>query len=299
MRLWRQGESLFVETPAKINLSLAVLGKREDGYHELETVMLSVGVHDTLAFSAADVGVVQLACHSCSQYSSEIPSDDRNLVVTAARLMMQEFHPHSGTSISLWKRIPSEAGLGGGSSDAAAAIVALNRLWELSLTSEELHGVAARLGSDVNFFLDSHPAALCRGRGEEISPIEVSHPLPIVLVKPETGLSTGSVFKQWGSKPRESKSEFASDVCAFLRQGGMAGIARGVFNDLQAAARELNPQIDELLGQLEKEQVIAAGMTGSGSVCFAVCHTLRAARSLAHRYQADGRYGVLVALSGV
>ena len=168
MRICCRGPSLAVHTPAKLNLSLEVLGRRPDGYHELETVMVSIGLYDTLLFTEDRAHETRLRCHSVvtqSRHRSELSSGPDNLIVQAAELLRQTTGCDRGVTIDLWKRIPMQAGLGGGSSDAAATLVGLNRFWQLGLSSSELHDLASQLGSDVNFFLDSPIAANARGVG--------------------------------------------------------------------------------------------------------------------------------------
>ncbi|WP_437225545.1 4-(cytidine 5'-diphospho)-2-C-methyl-D-erythritol kinase [Planctomicrobium sp. SH661] len=288
MRLLPQGDSLFVLAPAKINLSLKVLGRRDDGYHELQTVMASVGLYDTLRFAPAEESL-SLRVHSlCRSVNSspvnEIPVDDRNLVIKAARLLQAETGARRGADITLWKRIPSEAGLGGGSSDAAATLVGLNQFWNLQLNPEQLHALAARLGSDVNFFLDSQAAALCTGRGEKIETVPLPQPFSAVIIKPPSGLSTAKVFQQWSRDQVTSSTPVQTSV---------------IENDLQEPARRLNPEIDQLLARLQRQDVLKAGMTGSGSACFAICRTARQARTLAGRCRSWRMGQVFVVSSGV
>jgi 4-diphosphocytidyl-2-C-methyl-D-erythritol kinase len=158
------GTALVIDAPAKLNLHLSVLGRRADGYHELETVMASIGLYDTLRLEPEQDGRLELTCEG----ADSLAADESNLVLRAARLMAAEHGASPGARLRLLKRIPMQAGLGGGSSDAAAALVGLNLLWNLKLPSAELHRLAAMLGSDVNFFVDSTPLALCRGRGEVV-----------------------------------------------------------------------------------------------------------------------------------
>ena len=167
MRLCFQGPSLVVHTPAKLNLFLEVLGRRPDGYHELETVIVSIGLYDTLLFTEEASQRTRLRCRLALaqplavQQRTSLAGED-NLVLRAAALLREQTGCRRGARIELIKRIPLQAGLGGGSSDAAATLVGLNRFWNLQLTAGQLHDLAAQLGSDVNFFLDSPQAALCK-----------------------------------------------------------------------------------------------------------------------------------------
>ena len=291
MRLHFHDDRLQIETPAKVNLFLEVLGKRSDGYHELESVMLSVGLFDTLSFSrpphnASDIQLSitsPAARRAGTENLNELPLDGRNLIVRAAELIRQETGYAGGVQIALTKRIPMEAGLGGGSSDAAATLVGLNRFWDLGLSSAELHRLAAQLGSDVNFFLDSVPVALCRGRGEQIEPARLDRRWFGVIFKPTSGLSTAAVFRRWqpGEELR-SGSEFLEE----FRKGRLGEIARGLHNSLQLPATALNLEVAEILYHLRGEQCIGTLMSGSGSACFALCHNRSQALRVAAKLRA-------------
>ncbi len=161
--------------PAKINLTLEVLGKRDDGYHEVHSLVQAIGLYDTLSFEPADA--ISLECTEPSLETSD------NLVIQAAELLKSVSNCRKGAMIKLEKRIPWGAGLGGGSSDAAATLLALNRLWETGLLTSDLVNLAARLGSDVPFFIHSG-TALVQGRGERVTPLSVSIPGWFVLLIP-------------------------------------------------------------------------------------------------------------------
>ncbi|WP_437190745.1 4-(cytidine 5'-diphospho)-2-C-methyl-D-erythritol kinase [Planctomicrobium sp. SH527] len=286
MRLQRQGNSLIAWTPAKLNLSLKVLGRRADGYHDLQTVMLSVQHYDVLQFSPAESGTVQLACETCFPRSfvtsTVLEANDRNLVIRAARLLKQQTGATDGVSIQLLKRIPMEAGMGGGSSDAAATLVALNQLWELKLSLSDLHELAAQLGSDVNFFLESPVAGICSGRGESIEAIPVVGKLHFVIVKPLFGLSTAKVFQEWATQ-QASVSHSMDEVQAALASSSVQRIGSVLGNDLTEPALQLDSRLKSVLQRLAKEDVAGSGMTGSGSSCFALCRTAAHAKSVAAR----------------
>ncbi|WP_175517228.1 4-(cytidine 5'-diphospho)-2-C-methyl-D-erythritol kinase [Planctomicrobium piriforme] len=298
MRLSRQGQTLSVLAPAKLNLSLTVLGRRPDGYHNLETVMLSVRLYDSLQFSQAESNSIELDCRNRCRPRLPLANDERNLVIRAARLLQAETGCTRGVKISLTKRIPMEAGLGGGSSDAAATLVALNQFWELGLSQAQLHSLAAQLGSDVNFFLDSAPAAFCTGRGEAIEPVPVAQPLHFMIVKPPFGLSTGKVFQQWWIDRSTSRIEQQAALRALAR-GDVRRVGQAIINDLQRPAQSLNGQLDEVLNELAKADVPGYGMTGSGSACFALCRDARQAAVLAGRWRQRGLGQVFAVSSGV
>ncbi|MEZ6057249.1 MAG: 4-(cytidine 5'-diphospho)-2-C-methyl-D-erythritol kinase [Planctomycetaceae bacterium] len=304
MRVRRQGASLVVDTPAKLNLFLEVLGRRSDGYHSLETVMVSVGLYDTLQFvPTATPGVSLSVCTSRGLGDVPCPVDDSNLVLKAARLLVErhlqtlgrdpfdtlENAGLPGVAIHLTKRIPLQAGMGGGSSDAAAALVGLNRFWNLGFASVDLHELASRLGSDVNVFLDSVPLALCRGRGEQIESRPLGRRYWVVVAQPPVGLSTAAVFRHW--QP-QAAPRCATPVLQMLAQGRLPDLQSGVFNALQQPAELLSDEVSQLLGQLRDAGGVVSGMTGSGSACYAIGQTYRACQTMAARLRARGGYWV-------
>lgn len=298
MRCSRQGPSLLVRAPGKLNLFLEVLGRRQDGFHELETLMISVRLYDLLRFTPASAGCLELECSSLSRSTATIPAGEQNLVMRAARLLQTECAPRQGVRIWLDKRIPAEAGMGGGSSDAAATLVALNLLWNLGLDSAALHALAARLGSDVNFFLDSAPAAVCTGRGEQIAPIPLGGRFHFVVVKPPSGLSTKRVFQAWSDNPDRPACGI-QDAAQAASRGGSRQLSRVLYNSLEVSARRLNDDVAWWLNRLRDMDVWGSGMTGSGSACYAMCRSARQARILAQRCRGWQRGQVFAVSSGV
>lgn len=288
MRLHWQGPSLVVRTPAKLNLFLDVLGKRPDGYHELETLMVSIGLFDTLRYESNESGRLELSLDAASPgltpaMRALLPLDERNLIHKAATLLRDHTGCRLGATIHLAKAIPLQAGLGGGSSDAAATLVGLNRLWNLGLTAEELHPLASQLGSDVNFFLDSVPLAVCRSRGEQITPEPLPRLLHFVVVKPPGGLSTREVFQALQTN-RATRSSAA--LRHALQTGNLCQIGAQLHNSLEVPAGELSDEVAGVLAALDRVTSAGRMMTGSGSSCFALCaHRGQAVRA-AHQLRA-------------
>jgi len=278
MLIRQDGLALRVDAPAKLNLFLEVLGRRGDGFHELETLMVAISLYDTLRFTEEPTPAIRLRCHGRGGVDGSVPSGDDNLVVKAAKLLQAHSGTSRGVTIDLWKRIPVSAGLAGGSTDAAAALVALDRLWELGLASEELLSLAAELGSDVAFFVRGVPAAICRGRGEEIHPVERSLELSFVVARPASGLSTAEVYRhcQVSARPRS-----AEPLVELLADGRLADAARLFHNSLQQTASRLNREVTDLITRLDRQPVLASAMTGSGTACFGLCTTDRSARRIA------------------
>ncbi|MEO1995483.1 MAG: 4-(cytidine 5'-diphospho)-2-C-methyl-D-erythritol kinase, partial [Planctomycetaceae bacterium] len=260
--------SLLVHAPGKLNLHLEILGKRSDGFHELETLMVSLDLYDSLEFQDDASGQIRLFTRDVGQRcgasdpDQQLPHDDANLVVRAAHVLRAYTGVDRGVRMRLFKRIPVAAGLGGGSSDAAATLVALNRLWKLDLSLVELRRLAAQLGSDIPFFIGTHSAAVCRGRGESIEPLRGPGNWPFVVVRPVGGLSTAEVFSRFrtGARPRSLDGLVNS-----LAVGRKRAAARHFYNALQGPARQLHPGVDALRSAFSEQPVLGHMMTGSGS----------------------------------
>lgn len=269
-----------VRTPAKLNLFLEVLGKRPDGFHELETLMVPVDLSDLLVFAPADTGEIELACErfpeagESAEETSGLPEGSDNLVVRAVRLLADRAGVQGGARMTLWKRIPVAAGMAGGSSDAAAALVAANVGWRLDWPREKLLPLAAELGSDVPFFLGAGPA-VCRGRGERIEPSAGLGLLHFVVVAPPVGLSTAAVFRC--CRPAVAPQPLAPLVEA-LRAGDLAVAGRSLFNRLQPAAAELSPWIERMTSEFADGGFLGHQMSGSGTSYFGLCRNLAHAR---------------------
>ena len=257
---------MLVSTPAKVNLHLEVLRRRPDGYHDLETLMVAVGLYDTLEFKDDSTGGVRLSCDR-----PELAVGPENLICRAAELLRRYVarndKSHRGAAIRLWKRIPLAAGLAGGSSDAAATLAGLNVLWRLGLPNEELARLGAELGSDVSFFFAA-PAAWCTGRGEIVRPLRLARPLHLVLTCPPVGLSTAEVFRNL-TVPEQPLTGDA--MCRAVEAGDVAEIGRRLHNRLQPVAERLCPAVARLCERLTALKPAGVLMSGSGSTVFALC----------------------------
>jgi 4-diphosphocytidyl-2-C-methyl-D-erythritol kinase len=272
MILRRCGAGVLVRAPAKVNLFLEVLQRRPDGYHELATLMTAVSLYDTLLFGDDPSGAVRL---QCDRPDLSVGLD--NLICRAAELLRRRTGRDLGADVRLWKRIPTEAGLGGGSSDAAAALAGLNALWRLGLGRAELVGLGAELGSDVPFFF-AGPAAWCTGRGEKVEAVALSRPLDFVLVSPPVGLSTAEVFRNVAVP---SAPESGAEVRRAAEAGDAMELGRRLHNRLQAPAERLRPIVAELRERLTALGPAGSLMTGSGSTVFALCRSPEEALSVA------------------
>ncbi len=250
-----------VLAPAKLNLYLEVLKRRPDDYHDIESLMAAVDLFDVLTVRDEPSGAIVLECDDPS-----LPVDGRNLVVKAAELLRASTGCSSGARISLEKAIPAQAGLGGGSSDAAATLAALDRLWNLETVPGRLDAMAGEIGSDVAFFLHT-PAAVCRGRGELVDPVSLSYPLHFVLIVPPVGLSTVDVYRRL--QPPESPRTIGPVLDA-LAHGGPLELGRSLFNRLQPVAETLRPELIGVRDALAGLDSLLCGsmMSGSGSAYF-------------------------------
>ena len=257
--------SFSLQAPAKLNLSLRVLRKRDDGFHEIDTLMVKLpGLADVIDFQESDAFTFK-----CD--NSEIPSDEENLVVKAIRGYEAAANISCKFSILLKKFIPDGAGLGGGSSDAAATLLGINRLNDFKLGTDQLLEIAASLGSDIPFFLISG-AARCTGRGEKISAVPSPPALPVLLLKPSFRVPTPDAYSRWATS-REIPS---------VRYSPQEFDGITLFNDLERPVFEKHRFLAEIKEWLlNRVEVRAALMSGSGSTVFAVLNRLDQADQLA------------------
>ena len=244
-----------VLAPAKLNLFLHITGRRPDGYHLLQSVFMLIDWYDTLHFEVRSDGQI-----SREDLNFPLPKDD--LITRAARLLKETSGTAQGAHIAIEKSIPAQAGMGGGSSDAATCLLALNKLWGLGLSVKQLTEMGLKLGADVPFFLHGHNAWV-EGVGELMQPISLP-PAQFVVVKPLEGLETAHIFGSESLK-RDTKPATISDFAANPFGFG--------HNDLQPVAQRLCPQISEAIAWLESARlasaVVKGRMTGSGSAVFA------------------------------
>jgi 4-diphosphocytidyl-2-C-methyl-D-erythritol kinase len=277
--------------PAKLNLFLEVLGQRSDGYHEIESLMVAVDLYDTLAFGDDPSGRIILRCDDPS-----LPTGSENLVVRAAERLKEAAGCERGATIDLRKAIPAQAGLAGGSSDAAATLVALDRLWNLQTPPDRLDALAGEVGSDVAFFRHA-PAAICRGRGEQVSAVPLSGAFHFVLLCPPFGQQTADVYRHLTLSGRPRSVE---PVLEALAGGDTVALGRGLFNRLQSTAEILNPALTRLGEALKNLGPLLDGhlMSGSGSAYFGLSSNLDAARRAARAIDRLGLGRVRVVTCG-
>lgn len=300
--------------PAKLNLFLEIPARRDDGYHEIDTVMVAVDWRDELQIEsipkpeikltsawlpspgavAHDLGLPLSGAHLPGLL--RIPDDDSNLVVRALQAFRTHFRIHGGFRVRLGKRIPAGAGMGGASSDAAHAISCAAQIHQVANEYDALHAIASSIGSDVPFFLpssgaDSIIAAHATGRGEVISPLSMRTSIHFVVAYPAASLSTAEVYRQLKvpSKPVSSDAFLAG-----LRSGERESIGKSMMNRLSEPALKILPQLGELLESLWHCGLQPCQLTGSGSACFGIANDAEHAKDVVKRLQIELQPGVLL-----
>ena len=255
-------KSIKIKSPAKINLGLKVIGKRSDGYHNIETIFQMVSLYDDITLTESDTGIT---LHSNNR---DIPLNGKNLTYKAAYLLRERTGVKKGVKIEIDKNIPISAGLGGGSSNAAATLLGLNYIWELRLSKEDLLSIARLLGADVPFFL-SGVRALGTGRGDELQILPVTHKFYVILINPRLSISTEWVYKNL--KLELTKDIKNINIKKFISGKGEIGNIRDILsNDLESVVIEKY----DVIGRM-KELLLSAGasgslMSGSGSTVFGI-----------------------------
>ena len=264
---------LELSAAAKVNLALEVLRRRSDGYHEIATVMQTVDLSDRLILEDADGLEVRTSAPG-------VPTDERNLAYRAAVALRDAAGVERGALITLDKRIPVAAGLGGGSTDAAAALVGLNRLWGLRWPAAGLEELAVGLGMDVPFFLRGG-AALATGRGERLAPLGGAA-LGLVLVNPRFAVSTADMYGRV-TPAMYTDGARAREAAAALETRRAGRVAVSLYNGLEVAARAAYPQIGQMQAALMAAGALGAAMSGSGPTVFGVARSWEQARQIRGR----------------
>jgi len=262
-----------VFAPAKINLSLKILGRRSDGFHEIETFIMPISLCDKIEIGKSDSSTaIEFHCDDPS-----VPAGGDNLIVRAAKSFFVATKLKPAVSIELKKKIPHGAGLGGGSSDAAATLLALNELFDTKLSREALAKIAEAIGSDVPFFI-FQSAALCKGRGELVTPVKLKAKLPILLLKPAFGVSTAWAYSGWQHSREIPGVRYSEQECA----------GQTFVNDLERPVFEKFVFLAQLkMWLIEQAEVGIALMSGSGSTLFAVMRENAYANVIAKRARAE------------
>ena len=254
---------LKFKTPAKVNLGLHVHGKREDGFHELETIFQMVSLFDDVELELLSSGI-KLECDTPG-----IPTDDTNLVCKAALLLRKSYQVEGkGVSIRLKKKIPFGAGLGGGSGNAAGVLMGLNRLWDLNIEREKLFTLAAELGSDVPFFLTS-PCALGKGRGERLKVLESCSKFQVLLVFPGFPIATSWVYQNLRLKLTKRPNNI-SILRKNLSLSDITSLGSQLYNDLESVVIQKFPEVKVVKDELWAWGALGVLLSGSGSAVFGI-----------------------------
>ncbi|MFZ5945284.1 MAG: 4-(cytidine 5'-diphospho)-2-C-methyl-D-erythritol kinase [Bacillota bacterium] len=253
-------EEAVVKAYAKINLILDVKGKRADGFHEVEMIMQNISLHDQVIIRPGQG--ISIGCNHPS-----VPKDEKNLAYKAAEILLKKHPQLTGVEIFIEKNIPMEAGLAGGSTDAAAVILGMDKLFALNMEREEMHALGAQLGSDVPFCL-AGPTAYAYGRGEKLIDIPDCPPLTVVLVKPPFGVKTKEVYQNL--KLHQTDNSIIKKYIEAIRTNDVEFILKNLSNTLENSTFSLYPEVKTI-----KEKIINLGadyvlMSGSGSAIFAL-----------------------------
>ncbi len=278
-------ESVSVKGYAKINLTLDVLGKRDDGYHEVAMIMQGIDLHDLITLKKRQAGIM------LENDLPELSSGPDNLAYQAALLLQKDFPVIEGIHIKLTKKIPLAAGLAGGSTDAAAVLLGLNCLYDLGLSLDELRAYGARLGSDVPFCL-LPTTALATGRGEIITELPPCPPLWLLLVKPPFGISTREVYGHLKEVIIKERPSLEGALQA-LNTGDLAFLYHAMANVLEYATFDLYPELQQYLEELRNSGAKKAMMSGSGPTLIAFMENEGEARKLASSWTKPGWYVIV------
>ncbi len=288
--------SVTIQSPAKLNLVLDVLGRRPDGFHELRTIFERIDLADSIRITQRRDNLIKVECDH-----PQVPKGPGNLVVRIARHLMTDFQITQGVTIRITKRIPVAAGLAGGSSNGAAVLLGLNRLWRLNLTQAQMMSYATALGSDVAFFIAQTPYALGEGRGEQLTPLKGMPKLWHVLVTPKVKMLTKDVFKALaeqrlvGKLKLTKKTDNVNILLPFLRQGKLAQLGSAFSNDLEPAILKLRPDFCLLKRKLSDAGAIGVCFSGSGPSVFALAESKAHAKAIVQKF--DKRFAQVFVVS--
>ena len=279
--------ALEKKSPCKVNLLLNILGKRPDGFHELETVMHPIALFDDIHCERGGNGI-QITCDEPA-----LPADSQNLVYRAADAFFKLHNPGDGVRLHLQKRIPLAAGLGGGSGNAATTLLALNELFDGPLSTAKLNELAAALGSDVPFFLQNRPA-LATGRGEQIRPLDFFPALrgkAFLLIHPGFGIATAWAYQNLARFPAalNGRQGRAEKLVSLLRAGDWRAAGGEFYNSLEAPALEKYPVLALFQEFLRTNGALATLMSGSGSTTFAIVENIAVGEALGEKFKS--RFG--------
>lgn len=273
-------DKITIRAMAKINLGLDVLGRRDNGYHEVKMIMQTIDLYDTLIFEKKrEEGIVIEANHPM------VPCDESNLVYQAASLLMKKHKIDSGLKITLEKRIPVAAGMAGGSTDAAAALVGVNRLFDLQISTEELKEIGVTIGADVPYCIDGG-TALSEGIGEILSPLPTPAPCYVVIAKPDLSVSTAYVYGNLNLK--EIVHPDIEGMIEAIKNQNLQQMCAKMGNVLETVTEKKHPVITELKKLMKENGAVNSMMSGSGPTVFGIFDSLQRAKNAAQEVEKTG-----------
>jgi 4-diphosphocytidyl-2-C-methyl-D-erythritol kinase len=284
--------TLTLNSYAKLNLYLEVLHKRKDNYHNIKTIFERIDLADKIILKSRRDKKINITCNE-----SGVPQDHSNLAWRSAKLLQDIFNIDKGVDIKIIKRIPVGSGLGGGSSNAAAVLAGLNKLWKLNVTEHKLAGLAGKLGCDVPFFIYNSPFAQGEARGDKIKPLKALTNVRLwhILVVPKIGVSTASIYKRWDNESKTFKLTMpkynVNILILALRKNDLSLLGDALFNSLEQVTARLYPQINAIKEKLMQLGVKSILMSGSGPAAFGVVSSRKEALTLCRQLKSNSSFG--------
>jgi 4-diphosphocytidyl-2-C-methyl-D-erythritol kinase len=272
---------VVLQSFAKLNLYLAVLRKRKDSYHNIETLFERISLCDTIIIKPRRDEKINIVCDNPA-----VPKDNSNLCYKSARLLRDNFKIKKGVDIKIIKRIPVGAGLGGGSSNAAAVLKGLNRLWQLALSKNELVDLAKRLGCDVPFFVYGTPFAYATERGDKIFPLKLEKGFKLwhIVAVPEIAVSTALIYRKWDEFCKLTKKRYNVNI----------SVPKLLFNSLEAVTFRAYPQVEKIKEKMAGLGLKSILMSGSGPAVFGIVSSGKEAAAIARQLRMSGSLRVFV-----
>lgn len=252
---------ITIDCPAKINLSLDILGKREDGYHEISTIMQTISLYDKVKIKKSNDFRITVK-------GANLPLDDNNIALKIAKVMMKKYNIQGGVEINIEKNIPVAAGLAGGSSDAAGVILGINKIYDLNLSDNELMDIGALVGSDVSYLI-KRGTALCTGRGEKVETLKSLTGHKVLIAKPNISVSTKWVYDNLNLKAIENKPN-TKLLVSFIENNDIDSISKNLLNVLETVTITKYKVIDEIKNFMKNNGSIGSIMSGSGPTVFGI-----------------------------
>lgn len=277
---------MVLKSFAKLNLFLEVLKKRPDSYHNILTVFERIDLSDKIIITRRPDKKIKVSCNL-----SGVPKDKTNLCFRSAKLLQDKFKVNQGLNISIIKRIPVGAGLGGGSSNAAAVLLGLNKFWRLNLKQNKLVELAKTIGSDCAFFIYNVSFARGSGRGEKIRPLRSLKQVKLwhLLVVPKIKVPTPFIYRKWDEFSALTRAKYTAKILTLaLRQDTLALSGKGLFNSLEAVTSRLYPQINRIKERMKEKGAQAILMSGSGPAVFAILSSRKEALALSRQLKRGG-----------